>query len=434
MKKLTKNWRAIFALVLAVALFAIAMFALPALTGARVVASADGGSSPNPGSPDPGDPNNPRDPDPQPTYTKLYYFSDYSGSVQYVSNGLPQYLSQVGLSANDIEYYYWQQNFLDMFYTVSDMLDMQNAYVIFEMRQDLPQQDPWSAEELAVDVLDRIFGRLVDQNCKLMIIFGVDENRLYGYTNFLSHADIQVNIDVFYPFFWSMYDILDSKYGSIFSTSNLLSPSLSKDKNYEYSDRIFENWFFENYIIPEYRELSKNSLHPLPANVFRNQYVWENYINLNHNFWGWHEYCNGVDEPLESFLRREPVGIGMTDYDEYASWEFYIYYMRQEFGMDFPIFIYNDIGFNVANWVMGGTKNNVYYSGNIAAILNKYLPLIMQDFILGNDLTKYDNWSSASQNCFKPILPGEDGWIKNPGVRAPSQCYMDYDDRLFLRG
>ena len=432
MNKVTKNLKAIFALVLAAVLFALTLCAWPALIGTRSVASADGGSAPGPGDgSDPGDPNpNPNpNPDPQSPYSKLYYFSDDEDSEDYAYNVLPSFLSQVGLSASDMEYYYWQENFLKIFVS-SDWRYVEDAYVIFEMRKTYPPQIE-DEESLYVDDLNYIFDKWVNENgCKLMVIFGTDEDRLYGYTDFLTHAEIQVNTDVFYPFFWSMYDILEDMYDSIYYATNLLSPRLSDNW---FGKPIYENMLFREFLIPEYRYLAKNSLLPLPAYWESNQDVWERFMNVNHNFWSWNEYYYMSYAIIKDRIDiMDLVAIGMTDWDEYAMWEDYIITLRDDSGREFPVFIYNDNEYPVADWVKKGTKHNVYYSGDIAAVLNNYLPRIMEDFILEKDLTQYGNWQSVSPICFKPLLPGKDGWIKAAGLRESTLLIMNADDAWYL--
>lgn len=348
-------------------------------------------------------------------YEKLYYISDYTGSQKYAENELPAYLSEVGLGAGDIEYtYIVLSDFIEVLknmYHSGYFFEIKNSYVIFEMRQEYPKTYDDNNGDLFVYTLNDIFSTLKKQNCKIMIIFGTDEQALAmdsSYTEFLTCADIVINTNIMDTFMYNYIKWVNDIYGiTAFEANVMLSPSLCDD----FGQINSKLWLFSRYLIPYYREYIQALENDSDEQVFNDYFVSDD------QYIGWAEYSD--PDAWNDFINNlvHPVGFGMTDNAMYFQWEDIIYKLRISTGIDFPIFVINEIGTNVADWIKNGTKyDNIFYSGDIAAILDKYVPSIMHDFIVGGDLTQYNNWPGACDITFKPILGGDDGWMEFPPV------------------
>lgn len=391
MKHVTRNLRAIFALVLSSILLAASML-MVGTQGKKAYADESEGP-----------------------YEKLYYITDNYFGEEYVNNVLVPSLEEVGLGEDSIVYRYiaWDDYFL-LFYALwrnEFFSQIKNSYVIFEMQHALPKFNNNTIINF-LEILNDIFGMLKEQNCKIMVIFGTEERALALsplYTEFLTHADIAINTEVKYIFMDNYIAWVQEIYGvSAFDANVMLGPSFC----YELGQLIPDSWLFTDYLVPYYLE----NINP-SAQGMKYEDIFYQYFILHNHYIGWADYWDypefSYSNTLEHFSDLEyPVGFARTDSSNYTKWEKIMYRMRVN-EWEFPIFVLNQNGAKVAQWIENGSKyNNIFYSGDIAAILEYYIPLITHDFIVGEDLTQYDNWPGACDITFKPILPGDDGWMQ----------------------
>lgn len=395
MKQVTRNLRAIFALVLSSLILATSML-LVGPQGKKANAAESEGP-----------------------YEKLYYITDYYyPSINYVNNVILPSMEEAGLGEDALVY-----DYISMPDFMNEIQDMQregyfsqivNSYIIFEMRQELLREN-YRENALFIDALNMIFFALKEQNCKIMIIFGTDEQALAmdpSYTEFLTYADIVINTNVIYTFVYNYIIWVNRIYGeSIFDVNVFLSPGCCDEGGQIDPYRAV----FKSYLIPFCIEYFGISAAGADYYDILNKY----FLSDNH-YIQWANYREGNWGDYKDL--EYPVGFGVT-YSEsdkaYHQWECIMYNLRKETENEFPIFVLNESGTKVAGWIQNGTKyENIFYSGDIAAILEYYIPLIMHDFIVGEDLTQYDNWPGACDITFKPIFSGEDdeGWMEYPEV------------------
>lgn len=356
MKTISRHLRALFALLLAAMLFAASL----CFFGGNVRAQAADRESEE--------------------YNKLYYITDNIQSKLYMQE-IPEYLEEVGLSAKNIEYHYYDhytsqdKPYMD---TVMDFPwdTVKNSYVIFEMNERL-HVDNKSYNANFVDFLNGVFALLKENHCKIMIIWGTEEMAMADspdFTDFLTYADVVVNTDMEYVFMYSMYNILEQMGEDIYDTNFFLSPEF-------YTNHLL----YADFIVPG-----------TPPELLANYLFWENYRDKL---------------SINDFEANYFAAIGTTYFFnplKFVSWFEYLYNIR-DYENPFPIFIYNPYTIDLSEWISDDLtlENNIYYMGGIQETLDYYIPLIMHDFITEADLTQYDNWEGACEVTYKPIGNGE---------------------------
>lgn len=346
-------------------------------------------------------------------YDTVYYFSDDGSSQQYVYNLVGT--TQITKIVPEIyPFNNFETQIILRFSTGVE--DIKDGYVIFEMRNyvsgwyDAIRDYPYTGFTDTIQflsILESSFAEMsLENNCKIMLIFGTDEELLVGNTGFLKFVDVQVNTDVLYPIFYSIYtDFYEDIYNNLFTHTVLLSPIFSNiDGNV--------NWYFAfvQMLVFCYRGLFINE-----TQGKKDEEVW-NFMNQNHNFWLWEEYRDlDQAEFVDMIDLGEVVGIGTTIGDEYDLWEEYMRAIRENYASSFPLYVLNSANISVAPWITAGGYN-IFYSGSGDSTLALYIPLIMTDFVLEDyaSLLQYDNWPGICPITFKPILPGPGGWVKRP--------------------
>ncbi len=388
MKQVTRNLRAILALVLSSIILATSML-LVGTQGKKAYAAE---------------------------HDKLYYITDYYPSINYVNNVILPSMGDAGLDEEALVYEYIMGEFMskiDEMKSEGYFAQIDNAYVIFEMRQELLREN--NLDNLAfLNNLNEIFFALKEErNCKIMIIFGTDEQALAldsSYTEFLTYADIVINTNVIYTFMYNYITLVNNIYGkSAFDVNVFLSPGCCDEWGLIDPSRQV----FKDYLVPYYIEY----INPWEAGKTVGKILNDDFLFDNH-YIEWESYWLGSWENYKNL--EYPVGLGVTDSrleKAYHQWEETMYDLREANGTFFPIFVLNESGTKVADWIQNGNKDkNIFYSGDIHAILEYYIPLIMHDFIVGEDLTQYDNWPGACDITFKPLFSGKDGWMEYPEV------------------
>lgn len=94
-------------------------------------------------------------------------------------------------------------------------------------------------------------------------------------------------------------------------------------------------------------------------------------------------------------------------------------------------------GFNYDEYIYDVYNLKDYYiydDGFVLSNLNRWLPRVVYDFIMGNDLSVYDNYDSSCPVCLKALLFGSGGWMKSPRARGAGKKVMSTDIFVKLYG
>lgn len=362
----------------------------------------------------------------------LWYFTDSDDSVEFVKEAI-----EMSGEITSYHHEYWQRSDyyekLVVFRENTQFEKVHDAYVIFEFSgfystwltdAEIYYSDSDESQSSYLDILEFLFSYWKSVNCKIMVIWGMDEYLTEWNTNFLQYADIQVNTDVLYPIFYTILENLEHNDRHLFwktPTENasqyiLMNPISAVESEIAMQGNIFYT-YFAFYLIQN--PGTKPSVAP-------NTSVPEIINRLNAD----QRIFLEVPEPDSEFAFDQTLAIGNTGGDPmlYQQWETDLYVLRTLRKEQFPVFVYNPNSATVANWITNGKpSNNIFYSGDILGTLNYYIPLIMDDFILDQDLTRYNNWTGSAPINFKPILPGPDGWIIG-GAGSLSDFFFVWED------
>ncbi len=282
------------------------------------------------------------------------------------------------------------------------------------MRNGFREQIDYADNSLIVDKLRGIFYTMKTNNCEIMFICGTDEMRFFTHNDFLDYVDIHINTDQLTVFianilYRAVNECRDQK---IFGCTFLIDLSFSQNIEQGYS----KSWFFKYYFIKYIRAVYKDEIQ---RQGFSNARVLhDNGIKIichlgGNRFFdavkGREYYCYDYTEFYQSYLINERIyAIGATwmgeDYSQ--EWIWFLNDLQNYVQNYFPIFIFNSNEYSMIEYL----APNVYMAGQR---INNY-PLIltiMQEFLNGQDLSNYDNWSGRCVITHKAIFQGPGGWM-----------------------
>ena len=344
----------------------------------------------------------------------LWYFTDSDDSAHYIDEAIEE--SNLG---GDLTFHHKFWPFDEFYNNLSNFLHeepnaVHDAYVVFEMGgihdwlgtviSCHNNSEPFHSEVL--NTIEKYFETWRNANCKIMAIWGMDEYMIEGDTDFLQYADIQINTNVIYPIFYSMLRVLNSQDKYLFASSageNMGQYILMNAmERFGSALDLYSNVFFRFFAF----YFVQNA--PLSQSVPGSLDEIINELNKNSTILRYMPYSyTDVD-----IMNTVGIGNAAGNLLEFQEWENKIERLRYESLVNFPVFVFDPTGSVAANWITEGTpKENIYYATAAYGTLNKYVPKIVEDFILDKNLRQYNNWEGSAPVNFKPILPGQDGWV-----------------------
>lgn len=374
-------------------------------------------------------------------YEKLYYFSDYAESTSFGNNVIVPILTVYGLTANDLELHYWSNGEIDVAnrfwaqfkrYMSDNVNQIQNAFVIVEIRSGFEKHPDNGWYELQTPYLKDVFETLKAHDCKIMFISGTDECRYSlngGYNEFLDYVDIHICNDLMPDFIYNVLYRMQRDYGGI--QTILLKKSM-------------EN-IIEEFLIPYFRYVGNYSAidyangYHLVENVLADSGVRILIQTGNDEFTDYITEDTYDFEDIVDQMSNGLCAIGDTWEDSSvtllgAFGEAWLYLMvnnRIEQEMSFPIFVYN----TTADLSSYRSESNLYILDHLMYLSDSILEEIVETFILGGDLSIYNNCFGRCIVTYKPITFGEDGWmIIGRGDLSGWQTYMEEEEWMFYFG
>lgn len=383
---------------------------------------------------DPDLPEDPIDPPHECTslcYTNIYYISDAPISSSYLNWFLNDIVDDYAFRHSVFNGFYYmdmndESSYSAFMSEVGGFSQIENSLIIYEQRERFYKQVVWSSNITSswqIEKLEDLFSMWKAARCKIMYICGTDEELFSdNYNNeFLRYVDFHVNIDLFTYFidtFFQIYSEYDCSHTIILDKSlsiNCLNGSAHREiqGNAEYYDTSD----FCGYVLPMFLRTMFNIkladaattsdlLDLLDLNVLC-------YLD-GHTFYDMRREVNYTYTYPEEFF-------DMYDSDRYCcistTWWYDNYcdlgWMLSEFGeygraIDTYLFI--DHGcYDTDN--ASGLYPFEYKFGLDRFEMADYLMRRMRAFIMGKDLSVYDNWPGRCVVTSKPINFGG-GWVR----------------------
>ena len=343
--------------------------------------------------------------------TSLYYFSDYYESQDYFDSGfVRQYINwntnvtYSELIYNEDDFWLYTKSYIS---TIDPALE--NAFVIFEVRNSMPWKDgifyDTDTEEVKIGKSAKtIYPFLADyfaswkaNNCKIMFISGKDEAWFEYYNEFLDYVDIHINFDVLTEFAYTVAcEMVESE--------NLQGASMIFD-NVMAQDEFLVDYFIPYLYFVYYNEgqypadvsypaTVADAFQPFDMKVYFYNYVF--FMDMEGNIVAQSAVENDFDASELSCV------IASSESLSARRW------MWDQFRPDANFYVYNDQLLGVYQ-----VPSGVAVAGIPRELLNYYLQAIMRDFIL-NDLgalQKYDNREGRCVVTFTSLFSG-DGWLR----------------------
>lgn len=373
---------------------------------------------------------------------------------------------------------------VENYHTSEQYKNIHNSFVIFEMRNELPidvlddgsgnmlneyiQADMleyidyrpiYDNSDKFVYILRDIFRTLKENECKIMVIFGTDEvrftegNEYSDGDSFLNYVDIQIDLDTFYVYIDSIFQYIESEC----DFSNCI---IALD--YSLSDMEFFAGYFFPYAIDMYYKDDFEPKWDYPIDMDKEKieimeilYKDRNVkfiiddVALNSPIFNYCYYTAETGKFIrtvgsldDDYLSNETVSgvymIGsMQDYGKNFDTWLDCQNILSELGYYYSISTYLYNGFNYDEYIYDVYNLKDYYiydDGFVLSNLNRWLPRVVYDFIMGNDLSVYDNYDSSCPVCLKALLSGSGGWMKSPRARDAGKKVMSTDIFVKLYG
>ncbi len=244
-----------------------------------------------------------------------------------------------------------------------------------------------------------VFSAFKSNGCEIMLILGVDEMRLQTCNEFLDYVDFHVNTDAVFIFVNNLVRVIEE-----FMAEN--APEESKEfENYSVcinslADPDVMDWAMKDLIIPYLRE--KASL----SDALEDYEVLEQCEDLYNVYWNTN--ISAVTDYVFALAFDVPDPSSIPQWGNMLAAS-------------------NDINLAFGHLVgsVAWQEETGVYDGGIPTVLWDTVDAAVGDFIAGNDLSGYQNWSGRCEITCKPISFSEDGWMQYPTYRECWQIYSE---------
>lgn len=398
---------------------------------------------------------------------------------------------------NEIAFFDWSYtqdaSFVDHvveYYDNGAYFDIANSFIIFEMRQRLPtdvvceqqgqalyyETHPYVLDGLDirfvydekyifVNMLRDMFCTFKENGCKIMVIFGTEEvcftdgNEYVGNDSFMDYVDIQVDLDVFYMFFDNYLNqieqacdfencvmVLDSSMSSYWFLRQYLFPYIADRYGHLSDANEIENMYESDKIYAaQYNAMF--ILRRLNARIVVDEKLFERgcLADLTHNYEAMHgviytyeELCSDL-MPINSTDKIFPLGSLSENGANFDMWtQCFDIFGRYGVWNDEYVYIYRgDADDTLKNNVyekyeMGGY--NVRTTSSYLSEIDTWLPRIIYDFIMGADLSVYDNYETYTlcPVVHKAMRASPGGWMEKTRALGSGKTVIRFDTFIDL--
>ena len=373
-------------------------------------------------------------PDPDAANT-VYYISDNPLSSTY-----RQMLLNSGAVRNCVLKYYDTAEFVRSVQTLSVeegvLENASDAYVIFEMQGYFPLEFVEEGETPGwITWLEATFSGLKERNCEIMFISGTDERLYEGFEGFLDYVDIHVNTDMWYLFYSSVFHYIGEDTADGMQLQNV---TILLDKNFSGTVGATDGdgWFIDTIFMPFLRMAYREQFRGSTLTNFQLMSMYNIKLICQIDGVSFYDVATRevytlTDQYLEFYDAIEnahvyAIGAAYDNLSYTEQWLTWINRIKSTLG-DVPTFIYDPDGSGEDLCDLHGA----YRTGPATDIY----PL-MYDFVLGQDMTGYNNWTGACRITHKTVRLSPGGWMVSAGVSDNSafQRYMGAAECRFYSG
>ncbi len=368
----------------------------------------------------------PEDP-PTAVYDNLYYFSDFCNASQFY-NGVLRGLQNVG----NIHFEQIRQEGTD------SLEDMYNAGVFGEVEEEsLVIIELRNMSRAYYGLLYNICRALKYDDCKIMIINGVDERKMLDMTQssywssddnkFLDYVDIHINLDIFSVFMDTVF-YLHEYDEAVRNTTFLLDGSFLWNEILSYGFPYYVNDWFDGVYVNDFYAYDNFDYHILRYFFYYFQYegarmnflqtTIDNGIKIFCHIGGSNYFnvltCEYISfEQTDSFRaatdnnKMLAIGTSWRGVDYLDEWLYPLMEFRQSEQLGFPVYFFNE-----CNYALNcSSAQNFFVAYGTAYFEEFVLPAVVADFADDADLDIYNNWEGRCSVTHKPIYPGDNGWL-----------------------
>ena len=356
-------------------------------------------------------------------YDKLYWFSDNADSQTYsgqIASAFP------GI---DVEMVYKESGEFDQYISIAltsgKYRDIENAYVIFEIRHGIEAWFSKSGPNLLYD----FFSDLDGNGCQIMFVCGTDELKFYKQNALLDFVDIHINTDLFTTFFANVFYNAQMACGTpqISNFTFFIDANFSEGIENGYLDCSFFREYLMKFIRSIYRDDiefggKKNYQVLLDNNIKLICDLGDGvYVNASN---GESFTVSSYQELYENYLENDKIyAIGTTWLGSSYSYEWYSLVKDMENYSDsqdkFELYVYNDAHYTFYD-------PSVFTQDQGSGMFLQ----IVSEFLGGYDLTCYDNWEGRCAVTHKDISQGSGGWLRDFGIPDETSSYGETDEFL----
>lgn len=331
-------------------------------------------------------------------YSKVYYFTDRADGEDYLDDVIIPAASSEGIFSDSVFFYDWSGSYTSFSTNLHSYVDAENhnnvfdALVIFDVQK---LTEPGGDFSYAPADMLEVFSAFKSNGCEIMLILGVDEMRLQTCNEFLDYVDFHVNTDTVFLFVNNLVRMIEE----------FMLENTSEDfENYSVcinslADPDVMDWVMVDLIIPYLREKTS-----LPDTVDERT-LWSQCAQRD-VYWSTNTSVTTDYVFAVAFNEPDPVLISQWGNALAAS---------------------NDVnlafGYSVGS--VAWQEETGVYDGGIPTVLWDTVDAAVGDFIAGNDLSGYQNWSGRCEITCKPISFSEDGWMQYPTYRECWQIYSE---------
>ena len=306
--------------------------------------------------------------------------------------------------------------------------NVSNTYVIFEMQQSLGMSIINEGEEgiPLFNLFQSMFSSMKGNGCEIMFIFGTEEERWAEYNDFLDYVDIHINTDILYLFLGNVFTDMkeESEDWRLKDVAFIFDAGLTSHPE---GSSVQEGWFFSNWFIPYIKQVYKEEF---SGGEYAEEVFEDNRIlcHVQGNIYYDAVYDTEITFTAESMAEQLsgyilcPIGYYPAEND--YGWLLEMENLRDALWEYFPIYVYNT-GSRVPLW-----GEAIYTSGQFNSIRE-----IIEEFVNGEDMGDYDNWTGRCDITHFPMEISEDGWMSMPSHDSPFpncwKCCMTDDEYKF---
>lgn len=365
-------------------------------------------------------------------YDKVYFITDSQEFYGYKANALSAAVSQPD---DLITIPLW--NYLNPFKELKNQANnIYNSIVIVELQSRMKTPDAYDIDQtLPTEYLSDAFLILKNNNCKIMFISGNDEDIYQADVELLDYVDVHVNVDFIYLLVKAVVTKIElngDSGGFYFITDNTFSAPSNIDGSFaeKWLLPYFEEVYYENYS-------QDSSLH---ANTFYEYLSRDMVINI-------YGQANGDSTDLFNYLTNQSVSFSYDTNSQFFDNVSRVYMIGRTYSTESNFIWYSmvdslanalssDLVFTIGlrgssqisrefdphvEYTQIGTTRLMFYGqltpwDGIYTFYN-----IVSDFIAGDDMLQYANYSGQCPITYMPILASLDGWIPTHMVK---NCYQ----------